>query len=69
MGAVVQLVMCTVTVPRWLLQHNKNALVREHYRNLGFDRVRLEEDGTAHWRLDLNRFEPFDVPIESVAYF
>lgn len=48
---------------------NKNALVREHYRNLGFDRVRLEEDGTAHWRLDLNRFEPFDVPIESVAYF
>lgn len=44
----------------------KNALVEDHYRKLGFEErpagAELPE-GATRWRLDLRRFEPFEVAI------
>jgi FkbH-like protein len=42
----------------------KNALVREHYRKLGFARMGESSDGATTWSLRLNNFVPFDVPIK-----
>lgn len=35
----------------------KNGMVREHYRNLGFQAVEKYPDGSSRWRLDLNTFQ------------
>ncbi len=49
----------------------KNGMVRDHYRKLGFMPLEnLSEangDGTAHWRLDLAAFQPFEVFIDVVS--
>lgn len=37
----------------------KNALVVDHYRGLGFAASGEEPDGTTHWTLDLTSFQPF----------
>ena len=42
----------------------RNGIVKEHYRALGFSPVEEEADGTTHWRLEIDGYEPFDVPIE-----
>lgn len=46
----------------------KNGLVRDLFPTLGFEAQRngrAEEEAT-HWRLDLDHFSPFDVPIKHV---
>lgn len=42
----------------------KNSLVQDHYRSLGYELVSEDTNGTTHWRLDLDQYEPFDIPIE-----
>jgi FkbH-like protein len=39
----------------------KNAMVREHYANLGFQPAGVDADGTTRWSLDLDRFVPAPV--------
>jgi FkbH-like protein len=41
----------------------KNALVREHYRKLGFAQASDSPDGRTGWSLDLASFTPRDAPI------
>lgn len=44
----------------------KNVLVEDHYRKLGFEaQAAMPEDpeGATRWRLDLERFDPFEVAI------
>lgn len=41
----------------------KNALVRDHYATLGFERIHAGDDGATDWRLALDTFQPFTVPI------
>ena len=42
---------------------SKNGLVREHYRNLGFEQIDTT-DGTTRWRLAVAGFVPSQVPID-----
>jgi FkbH-like protein len=44
---------------------SKNKLVESHYEQLGFVPVPAEIDGETMWILDVSRFRPFDVPIDS----
>jgi FkbH-like protein len=44
----------------------KNGLVRDHYKSLGFRQAGTDEHGATHWRLELNTYRPFEVPIEIV---
>lgn len=47
----------------------KNALVKDHYKNLGFAPASFKESGLAEgstqWKLDLASFKPHPTPIES----
>jgi FkbH-like protein len=43
---------------------SKNKMVESHYEKLGFASMKLEEDGSTTWFLDLANFKPFDVPIQ-----
>jgi FkbH-like protein len=38
----------------------KNGMVRDHYKKLGFAKVREDDGGASSWRLDLATFSPFD---------
>ncbi len=42
----------------------RNGLVADHYKNLGFAFLRSEEDGTTFWDLDVTDAMPEDVPIK-----
>ena len=44
----------------------KNGLVRDHYTGLGFARVGEGEGGATMWRLEVERFRPFEVAIQVV---
>jgi FkbH-like protein len=47
----------------------KNQIVCGHYASLGFDRVEPDgraEEGSTHWKLEVERFSPFDVKIKRV---
>jgi FkbH-like protein len=39
----------------------KNNMVRDHYRNLGFECTGEEEGGVTRWALDLAGFAPADI--------
>jgi FkbH-like protein len=41
----------------------KNALVKDHYRSLGFTLTREDPAGATHWTLDLRNYKPLTVPI------
>jgi predicted enzyme involved in methoxymalonyl-ACP biosynthesis len=45
----------------------KNEMVRDHYRNLGFEALRIAEDGSFTARLDLNSYNPCELLMEIVA--
>lgn len=47
----------------------RNQMVQDHYEKLGFEAVREDLDGTRHWRLNLQPFRPFEVPIELVEEY
>ncbi|MDD2709065.1 MAG: HAD-IIIC family phosphatase [Verrucomicrobiae bacterium] len=42
----------------------KNALVREHYSRLGFQKTAETPEGRTDWALDLEQFKPFQPPID-----
>jgi len=42
------------------LPSGRNAMVREHYRRLGFERCDEQPDSASTWRLDLGRFTEID---------
>jgi FkbH-like protein len=44
----------------------KNAMVKDLYGRLGFERVREDAGGTQTWRLDLESYTPKDVPFKNV---
>ena len=44
----------------------KNALVREHYRSMGFSAVEAAGGDGEHWELNVAEYRPFEVPIEPV---
>lgn len=44
----------------------RNGLVREHYKNLAFSLLHEGDDGSSHWRLELDDHEPHEVAIELV---
>jgi FkbH-like protein len=41
----------------------KNAMVREMYRGLGFKMVESDEEGVTHWQMPLREFTPRSVPM------
>jgi FkbH-like protein len=41
----------------------KNAMVREMYRGLGFEMVESDEEGVTHWQMPLREFTPRSVPM------
>jgi len=47
------------------LPTDRNGMVKDHYARLGFKSV-SESAQESRWRLDLNDYTPFDVPIEIV---
>jgi predicted enzyme involved in methoxymalonyl-ACP biosynthesis len=48
---------------------SKNDLVRDHYRSLGFTWVKNEQHNATHWRLEVENYKSFDVPIELVEAY
>ncbi|HVZ51729.1 MAG TPA: HAD-IIIC family phosphatase [Pseudolabrys sp.] len=44
----------------------RNALVRDHYAKLGFQRVEESADGGSVWTLDLADLQPVDLPMQVV---
>jgi FkbH-like protein len=44
----------------------KNEMVKDHYERLGFDVCKVRPDGSTIWRLSLDAFQPFDVPMTCV---
>jgi FkbH-like protein len=47
----------------------KNALVVDHYRKLGFEKVGEDADGTSHWALDVKSAKIEEVPMTVVLGF
>jgi FkbH-like protein len=47
----------------------KNALVVDHYRKLGFENVRQDADGTTHWALDVKSAKIEEAPMTVVSGF
>ncbi len=41
----------------------KNELVRDHYRDLGFTCIRTGDDGSSEWALDVGSYRPHDLPM------
>jgi FkbH-like protein len=41
----------------------KNELVRDHYRDLGFSCIRTNDDGSSEWVLDVGSYRPHDLPM------
>jgi FkbH-like protein len=48
------------------LPTKKNGMVREHYRNLGFERVDGEDAGPSSWRMKVATYQPFPIFIKIV---
>jgi FkbH-like protein len=48
---------------------SKNDLVRDHYKSLGFTWVKNEQHNATHWRLEVENYKSFDVPIELVEAY
>jgi len=42
---------------------DKNELVRDHYRDLGFTCIRTADDGSSEWVLDVGSYRPHDLPM------
>jgi FkbH-like protein len=42
----------------------RNALVKDHYEKLGFEKIRSLESGETVWQLDLQTASPSDVPMQ-----
>jgi len=42
----------------------KNGMVREMYRTLGFELEETEDSGATRWRLMLDAYEPRPVPMQ-----
>lgn len=47
----------------------KNALVVDHYRKLGFEKVKEDTDGTTHWVLDVKSAKIEEAPMTVVSGF
>jgi FkbH-like protein len=45
---------------------DRNEMVAEHYRKLGFDHVETRPDGATIWSLDVIRYEPVSVPMKVI---
>ena len=45
---------------------DRNEMVREHYRKLGFNQISASDDSCTSWLLDLSTYQAHQVPIQIV---
>ena len=45
---------------------DRNEMVREHYRKLGFDQINVDDDSSTSWLLDLSTYQAQQVPIQII---